>query len=50
MGKKGNGKVMKKKMTKKEKKQQNHLRLIQGQKDSEYQPEKHNDTQYKKAS
>ena len=50
MGKKGNGKAMKKKMTKKEKKQQNHLRLIQGHKDSEYQPTKHNDTQYKKAS
>ena len=30
MGKKGNGKAQKKKLTKKEKKQLNHLKVIQG--------------------
>lgn len=50
MGKKGHGKGDKKKLTKKEKKQQNHLRLIQGKKDSEYSPEKNNDVKYKKAA
>ena len=34
MGKKGNQKESKKKMTKKEKKQANHLKLIQGKKGS----------------
>ncbi|MCP4915271.1 MAG: hypothetical protein GY909_19275 [Oligoflexia bacterium] len=33
MGKKGHGKDKKKKLTKKEKKQMNHLKLIQGKKD-----------------
>ena len=32
MGKKGHGKAQKQKLTKKEKKKQNHLRLVQGKK------------------
>lgn len=35
MGKKGHGKAEKKKLTKKEKKKQNHLKLVQGKKGSD---------------
>jgi hypothetical protein len=41
MGKKGNGKVAKKKLTKKEKKQQSHLKLIQGKKGQDTTPVAH---------
>jgi hypothetical protein len=38
MGKKGKGDKSKKKLTKKEKKAQNHLKLVKGKGDSNYTP------------
>lgn len=50
MGKKSHNKEQKKKLTKKEIKQQNHLRLIQGKKGSNPPNESNNDIQYKKSA
>lgn len=51
MGKKNHKKDGKKKLTKKEKKQMNHLKLIQGKKGQDQAPgEHHQNEQYKKAS
>jgi len=49
MGKKSHSKDQKKKPTKKEIKQQNHLRLIQGKKGASP-PSESNDIQYKKSA
>lgn len=54
MGKKSHGKAQKKKLTKKEKKQQNHLKLIQGGKgkggENQNQEWNPNNDQYKKSA
>lgn len=50
MGKKNHSKSMKKKLTKKEKKQQNHLRLIEGKKGKITEVQAQYDGQQKKAA
>ncbi len=50
MGKKGNNKESKKKMTKKEKKQLNHLKLVQGKKGSDTKEEWNKKDDHKKSA